>query len=457
MRYGQLMEFRLKDIAQALGATVQGDALIAGWSVDSRSIAPGDLFFALRGPNHDGNAYVDEALRKGAAAAVATSVAEVRSARAPVVLVPDALVALQTLAKWARDQWGGEVIGVTGSAGKTSTKDILAAMLAVTMRVGKTVGNLNNHVGVPLSVLRLPLEAQAAVLELAMNHAGEIRSLCAIARPRIGVVTNVGHAHIEAFDSIEGVALAKRELIESLPSDGIAVLNADDPLVAGFRAVHRGRSITFGLSEGADVRAENVRYNDRGARFSVGGVEFESPLVGRYNVLNLLAGIAAAGLFGLQPEQLTGVVRQLAPSSMRGERSQRDGVLILNDCYNSNPDAVRAMVDVLRETPAKRRIAVLGEMLELGRWSEDLHREVGRYVAKSGIDVLVGIRGAAGFLVDAAKETGQSVGAAIFFPDPEAAGDHLRKIAQPGDVILFKGSRGTHVERALERFLARPN
>ena len=172
--------------------TVESDAPISGWSVDSRSVAPGDLFFALRGPNHDGHAYVEEALRKGAAAAVATSVAEIRSPHAPVLLVPDALVALQTLAGWARDRWGGEVIGVTGSAGKTSTKDIIAAMLAVSMRVGKTIGNFNNHVGVPLSILRLPGEAQAAVLEMGMNHAGEIRDLAAIARPRIGVVTNVG-------------------------------------------------------------------------------------------------------------------------------------------------------------------------------------------------------------------------------------------------------------------------
>jgi UDP-N-acetylmuramoyl-tripeptide--D-alanyl-D-alanine ligase len=455
--YGRLMELRLKDVAQVLGLSVESDAPLTGWSVDSRGIAPGDLFFALQGPNHDGNAYVDEALQKGAAAAVATNSASIRSAHAPVLLVPDALVALQTLAGWARDQWGGEVIGVTGSAGKTSTKDIVAAMLAITMRVGKTIGNLNNHVGVPLSVLRLPREAQAAVLELAMNHAGEIRALASIARPRIGVVTNVGHAHIEAFDSIEGVALAKRELIDALPSDGIAVLNADDPLVAGFRAVHRGRTITFGLSEGADVRAENVRQSERGLLFSVQGVEFESPLVGRHNILNLLAGIAVAGIFGVHPEQLTGVIRQLTPGSMRGERSQRDGIFILNDCYNSNPDAARAMVDVLRETPAKRRIAVLGEMLELGRWSEALHREVGSYVAQCGIDVLVGIRGAASFLVDAAREAGQSADAAFFFPDPEAAGEHLRKIAQPGDAILFKGSRGTHVERALERFLARPN
>jgi len=371
--------------------------------------------------------------------------------------VPDSLVALQKIAAWARNQWNGEVVGVTGSAGKTSTKDVIAEMLAVKMPVAKTIGNFNNHVGVPLSILRLSAEARVAVLEIGMNHAGEIRDLAAIARPRIGVVTNVGHAHMEAFDSIEGVAAAKRELIEALPPDGIAVLNADDPLVARFGDVHKGRTITFGLNDGADVRAEQVEVTSAGARFEVNRIRFESRLLGRHSVLNLLAGIAVAELYGIQPEQLTGVVSGLSAGSMRGQRFVHNDILILNDCYNSNPDAARAMIDVLRETPAKRRIAVLGEMLELGHWAESLHRDVGDYVANCGIDVLVGIRGAARYLVDAARQADHAVDAAFFFPDTTAAGDYLRQIARPGDVILFKGSRGAHVEQALERFLARPN
>jgi UDP-N-acetylmuramoyl-tripeptide--D-alanyl-D-alanine ligase len=446
------MEFRFTDVAQALGFTVESDARITGWSIDSRTVAPGDLFFALRGPNHDGNAYVDEVLGKGAVAAISNI------ARPGAVLtVPDTLEALQATAVWALGKWGGEVIGVTGSAGKTSTKDVIAAMLASRLKVGKTIGNLNNHVGVPLSILRLPCEARVAVLEMGMNHAGEIRALCAMAKPRIGVVTNVGHAHMEAFDSIEGVAAAKRELIESLPENGVAVLNADDPLVSKFVQVHRGRTLTFGINTPADVRAEQVQITDGGVSFQVDGVQFESTLVGRHSVLNILAGFAVASLYGIRPAQLTEVVKNLAASSMRGQRVVHEGVVILNDCYNSNPDAARTMIDVLRDTPAKRRIAVLGEMLELGRWSESLHSDVGSYVAKGGIDVLVGIRGEACHLVDAARQAGLAVDAAFFFPDAGAAGDHLRQIAQPGDVILFKGSRGTHVEHALERFLARPN
>jgi UDP-N-acetylmuramoyl-tripeptide--D-alanyl-D-alanine ligase len=436
-------------VAEALGSPIRSDALILGASVDSRTVQAGDLFIALPGPSHDGNAYVDAAFTKGAVAAIAN-----RPSDGPVLVVQDTLAALQHLAAWARGLWGGDVVGVTGSAGKTSTKDVIAAMLAFAMPVGKTFGNFNNHVGVPLSILRLPGNARVAVLEIGMNHAGEIRELARIAKPRIGVVTNVGHAHMEAFDSIQAVAAAKRELIEALPPDGIAVLNADDPLVAGFRDAHHGRVIAFGLSEGADVRAENVEASIDGVRFSVGGVQFESPLPGKHSVSNLLAGIAVAGIFGIRPDQLTGIVREFLPGSMRGERLRHKGVLILNDCYNSNPDAARVMIDVLRDTPAKRRIAVLGEMLELGRWSESLHHDLGFYVGRTGIDVLVGIRGAASHLVDGAREAGQAVDAAFFFEDPNEAGGQLRQIAREGDVILFKGSRGTHVERALERFLA---
>jgi UDP-N-acetylmuramoyl-tripeptide--D-alanyl-D-alanine ligase len=446
------MEFKLADVAQALGLNFASDVRVTGWSIDSRTIAPGDLFVALRGPNHDGNAYVEEVLHKGAVAAIANE-----SKPGAVLVVDDTLAALQRVSIWALGEWGGEVIGVTGSAGKTSTKDVIAAMLASGMKVGKTIGNLNNHVGVPLSILRLPSEARVAVLEMGMNHGGEIRELCAIAKPRIGVVTNVGYAHIEAFDSIEGIAAAKRELIESLPPDGVAVLNADDRLVSKFGEAHRGRSVTFGMHSEADVRATDVELTDHGVRFRVDDVPFESSLVGRHSVSNILAGIAVGSLYGFRPAQLTEVVKNLAAPPMRGQRLVQEGMTILNDCYNSNPDAARAMIDVLRETPAQRRIAVLGEMLELGRWSESLHREVGCYLAKSGIDVLVGIRGEACHLVDAAKQAGLAVDAAFFFPDAPAAGEHLRKMARRGDVILFKGSRGVHVERAMERLLARPN
>jgi UDP-N-acetylmuramoyl-tripeptide--D-alanyl-D-alanine ligase len=420
---------------------------IAGWSIDSRTIAARDLFFALRGPQHDGHEYVQAVMEKGAAGAVV----ENGPARGVLLIVEDTLAALQKLAVWARSHWGGQVVAVTGSAGKTTTKDVIAHLLAAEMPVGKTIGNLNNHVGVPLSILRLPDECRVAVLEMGMNHAGEIRELARMARPYVGVVTNVGYAHVEAFGSIEAVALAKRELIEELPSGGVAVLNADDRLVAAFREIHGGRVVTFGLSEGADVRAEEVELGTASVTFRYRKIPFESPLVGRHGLLNVLAGLAVAKVFDVPPERLRDAVRTLEPAKMRGERLERNGIVIWNDSYNSNPEAARAMLDVLRQTPANRRIAVLGEMLELGQSAEPLHREIGKYVAARGIDVLLGIRGAARFMVDEAVRAGLSESAAYFFEDPTTAGDFLRGLVRDGDAILFKGSRGVRVEQALER------
>jgi UDP-N-acetylmuramoyl-tripeptide--D-alanyl-D-alanine ligase len=444
------MRIPVQHVARALGSEANSGAVVTGWSVDTRTIQPGDAFFALRGPNHDGNQHVADALEKGAAMAVVDRDVTVSGL---AIRVTDALIALQQLAGWARDRWGGEVIGITGSAGKTTTKEAIARMLAVRGPVGKTTGNFNNHVGVPLSLLGIPDEARVAAIEIGMNHAGEIRELAHIAKPSIGVVTNAGSAHIESFDSIDGVAAAKRELIEALPADGIAVLNADDARVRDFGRVHPGRVVTFGLSETAEVRAEEVTFRPDGARFRVCDTWFETRLAGRHGISNLLAGIAVAGLRGIRPGELVDVVRGFEPGKMRGTRFEREGILIFDDCYNANPDAVRAMLDVLRDAPAQRRIAVLGEMLELGRWAEPLHREVGNYVASGGVSVLIGIRGVARQLVDAAIEGGLKTDAAFFFDEPESAGQYLKTIARRGDAILFKGSRGTHVEKALERFL----
>jgi len=452
------MKFSLRAVADALGVSLPAnpDVMVTGWSVDSRTLQPGDLFFALRGPVNDGHAHIAEVFEKGAAAAV---VEEAIGLEGRVLRVDDTLRALQQLAAWARREWRGDVVAVTGSAGKTTTKDVIAEMLATGMATAKNQGNLNNHVGLPLSLLRLEETARVAVLEMGMNHAGEIRDLAAIARPDVGVVTNVGYAHIENFDSVEGIAAAKRELIEALGDGGTAVLNADDERVAAFADGHHGRTILFGQSPDAQVRAEDVEYargdGSPGVRFRVGAVHFESALTGRHSVSNVLAGIAVAGVYGVPPERLKEKVQQLTPGKMRGERLQHNGVLIFNDCYNSNPDAVRAMLEVVRDTPARRRIAVLGEMLELGRWAEPLHRDVGNYAAVCGFDVLVGIRGAACYMVDAVKRAGLTADAAFFFDDPEEAGRLVRTLAQPGDVILFKGSRGVHVEHALEEFLSK--
>lgn len=441
------MRLSLDAIAEMIGASPVGsEGTAEGWSVDSRTLNPGDCFFALRGPKNDGHQHVEAAFSRGASVAI---VEEDVPAHGPKLIVPDSLAALQILAAKARQRWGNLVVGVTGSAGKTTTKDTIAALLSVGFRTGRTVGNLNNHVGLPISLLRIEDDAHAAVLEMGMNHAGEIRDLARIAKPNLGVVTNVGFAHVENFDDgIDCIARAKKELIDELPADGIAILNADDPRVRTFGTGRK--TILFGFAEDAEVRAEDVKLLPEGAHFRCLGVQFESPLAGRHGVSNVLAGIAVAHAMGIAPNRLTEAVHHLVPGKMRGEREHWHGVTVINDSYNANPEAMRSMLELLRDTPAQRRIAVLGEMLELGREAESLHRGIGHFAAAQGIDALLGIRGAARFLVDEARKT-LSGSAAYFFDSVEDAGDFLRTMVRPGDAVLFKGSRGVGVERALER------
>ena len=444
------MKLLLSELASAMGAEAAPPWEAAGYSIDSRTIAATDLFFALRGEKQDGHAFVADVLATGAAAVVEPGYA----GEGRLLRVPDVLVALQASARYARKKWGGKVIAVTGSAGKTTTKDIVAELLGTALRVGKTTGNFNNHIGLPLSLLRIPDDAAAAVIEIGMNHAGEIQTLAEIARPDIAVVTNVGTAHVENFSSgIDGVALAKRELVESLSPAGVAILNADDERVRTFGSVHPGRTVSFGTSAGADVRAVDVRLSDSGVSFGVDGVQFESGLLGLHGIRNILAGIAVAQVLGVEAATLVDAVAGLRPAKMRGQRFQHRGITIFDDCYNSNPDAAKTMLELLRDTTAQRRIAVLGEMLELGQWSEPLHRDVGSFAVRCRVDVLAGIRGVARSMVQSAIEQGLGEDAAFFFETPVEAGQWLQGVARTGDAILFKGSRGTHVEVALAKFM----
>jgi UDP-N-acetylmuramoyl-tripeptide--D-alanyl-D-alanine ligase len=433
-----------------------GSVEAASYSTDSRTIESGALFFALSGPSHDGHDHVAAAIARGAVAAV---VARYIEDAGPQLIVNDTLTALQAIALAARLHWGDDekrgVIAITGSAGKTITKEAVAAVLSTAFRVGKTSGNYNNHIGVPLSILNLPDDCAAAVIEIGMNHAGEIRDLAKIALPRIGIVTNAGSAHIEAFDSMEGIALAKRELIEALPADGIAILNADDERVREFSEVHPGRSILYGISEAAEIRATEIAWSESGScDFAIAGVgRFHCQLPARGGLMAVLAALATAHVFGLDLTALRETIANLTPPKMRLQRIVRDGLTIWNDCYNSNPEAACMMLELLAHTASGRRIAVLGEMLELGKMSEELHARVGLHAVQLEVSVLVGIRGAARHLVDAARGAGLSAGAAYFFDDPVTAGQFLKTIVRPGDTLLFKGSRGTRVELALEELL----
>jgi len=428
-----------------------------GYSIDTRTILPGELFFAVKGERLDGHDYVAAALEKGAIAAVVQKNEMHRYPdEARLLAVDDTLTALQTLATAVRKLWGKPLVGVTGSAGKTTTKEAIAHVLSSRFHVLKSEGNFNNHFGLPLMLLKLEAEHDVAVIEMGMSHAGEIRALAKIAQPEIGVVTNVAPVHLEFFDSIAGIARAKYELIESLPTSGTAVLNADDEYVSQFGRDFKGKVIKYGTSGTADVRSENVRTRGaEGSDFDVvvaGGREHARlPLVGEHNILNALAAISVGLARGLKPAEAIAALATLAPPDKRGQVLQLGNITVINDCYNSNPKALRAMVDALAAMNAGRRIVVAGEMLELGPAGEEMHRAAGQHVAEKKIDVLVGVRGLAQAMVDGAQRSGAE---AKFVATPEEAGEWLAREAREGDVVLLKASRGVKLEKALETWKA---
>ncbi len=454
------MNLSLSKIAEFLSASgdFPREQIAHGYSIDSRTVGAGELFFAVKGERLDGHDFVAAALERGAVAAVVRKDQLHRfPGNAKLLAVGDTLIALQTLATGVRKLWGKPLIGVTGSAGKTTTKEAIAHVLASKFRVLKSEGNFNNHFGLPLMLLRLQPDHDLAVIEMGMSHAGEIRALAKIAQPDIGVVTNVAPVHLEFFDSIAGIARAKYELVESLPSTGTAVLNADDEYVSQFGRDFKGRVIKYGVNAIADVRAENIHScGAEGSQFDVlaAGTREHAilPLVGEHNVLNALAAVSVGLACGMKPAESVAALATLKPADKRGEVLQLGNITVINDCYNSNPKALKAMVDALSAMKAARTIVVAGEMLELGPAGEELHRESGRYIGEKKIDVLLGVRGLAQALVDSANRAGTH---AEFVATPEQAGEWLARETRDGDVVLLKASRGVKLERALETWQAK--
>jgi UDP-N-acetylmuramoyl-tripeptide--D-alanyl-D-alanine ligase len=454
------MKLTLGQIADWIHAEGEFDsgAEALGYSIDSRTIGAGELFFAVKGERVDGHDFVEAAMANGAVAAVVSQrwlvpadFDECRLLRVPDECEDCVLEAMQTVANRVRRAWGKRVVGVTGSAGKTTTKECIATVLGAKFRVLKTEGNLNNHFGLPLTLLRLEREDEVAVLEMGMNHAGEIRALAKIAEPDWAVVSNVAGVHLEFFeDGIEGIARAKYELVESLPGDGVAFLNGDDERVKEFGRGMGERAVLYGTGEGCAVRA--VEVEDHGLRGTEFVIEIDAErhamtlrLPGRHNVMNALAAFAVGRRIGVEQFDAIGALERMRPTEKRGNVVEWRGAEIVNDTYNSNPRALEAMVEALRKTEAKRRIVVAGEMLELGPRGGGMHRLSGE--AMEGVDCVVGVRGLAKELVDGARTVGI---AAEFVETPEMAGEWMRENLREGDVVLLKASRGVRLERALD-------
>jgi UDP-N-acetylmuramoyl-tripeptide--D-alanyl-D-alanine ligase len=455
------MKLKAEEIAAAVQArrlNAASSIVASGYSIDSRTLAAGECFIAIRGPNFDGHDFIGAALRQGAALVIASE--DTKSPiepNWPVIRVDDTLSALQRLANFTRRKWGKTVIAITGSTGKTTTKEITSLLLQAHFRIFKSAGNFNNDFGLPLSILKLAEEYEIAVLELGMSRAGEIQRLSRIAEPNIGVVTNVRPVHLENFRSMQAIALAKRELIESLPADGVAVLNNDDRRVRKFARVFPGKVLTFGIEAAAAYRASEIRsLGLKGQEFRLDhkaqGHRLRLPLIGEHNVQNALPAIAVAHDLGVGFETIGQSLSALKPAAGRGELLRfHDGFTVLNDSYNSNPAAMDAVIAFLKTlTGFKRKILVAGEMLELGPDAEQFHRDCGKLAAAARIDRIVGVRGLAEFITRAAQEQGRLPAETPFFADSAAAGEWLTREVMDGDFVVVKGSRGIRTEKVIE-------
>ncbi len=441
--------------ARTMGGALEGPAgMFTGVSIDSRTLAPGDLFFAIRGPRFDGHTFVPAAFRAGAAGVVVERGYD-RREEAPggfLIRVPDPTESLGALAREQRLESGARIVAITGSLGKTTTKEAAAAAIGASRSVFRSLGNLNNQWGLPLSLLAREDE-EVGVVELGMSAPGEIRTLTRIAVPDCGVVTTIAEAHLEFFGSVAAIAAAKGELFEALPAGATAVVNADDDLVLSQADRFAGRHVTYGFSEGVDVRGWDYNSLGGGIEFAVSA--FGGPAVGvscllrgRHNASNVLAGLAAATVLDVPLDDAAAAVSNLKPLPGRGQRIALDnGAVLVDETYNSSPRALKALLLELRMEPAPRRILVIGDMLELGEDAVRLHRECGHFACSMDLDLTIGVGSLGNEMAKAMSEVGERV---EFAEDPEEAAKLLKSELTAGDLVLLKASRAVGMERAVE-------
>jgi UDP-N-acetylmuramoyl-tripeptide--D-alanyl-D-alanine ligase len=466
----ELLPLTAADIVAATGGRLlRGEALqpIDGIAIDSRAVARGDLFFAIRGERFDGHTFVTDALAHGATGAVVDEAPAVpragESRPAPLLIqVADTTRALQDLARDVRRRAGAKVVAITGSAGKTTTKEVAAEFLSARYRVFRNTGNLNNHIGLPLSLLELRTRPDVAVVELGMNHPDEIRTLVGIAEPDVRVWTNVGDAHLGFFESADAIADAKAEILEQAARGTVLVANANDPRVLERTAGFVGRVVTFGIGAGADVDATNVEHRGLDGTAAdvstpAGSARIETPLLGLGNLANVLAATAVALEFDVPLAEIARRAAGLRAARHRGELLRLPGGLtLIDDSYNSSPAALkRTLETVAAAAGSARKVAVLGEMLELGAHAERLHEECGRAAAASGLDLLIAVGGAAArALARAAVDAGMSPDRVSLVASKEDAEALALQRMRPGDLVLVKGSRGVGLDRVVDRLKA---
>ena len=440
-----------RDIANMTGGQVVqgGDVVSSSVVIDSREVKPDSVFFAIKGDRLDGHQFVDQALQT-ARGAVVSSVPENLPAGKGVVRVGDTTVALQMLARAIRRQMDFKLVGVTGSAGKTTTKEMIATLAATERRTFKSWGNFNNLIGCPLCIDNTPDDAEIVVSEMGMNHKGEIAQLAGLTRPDVGVYTNIAPVHIEFFGTVEKIAEAKRELLENLKDGGTVIVNADNQHVVNISRDYSGPKKTYGIDHDADYRATSIRERGLlGTHFTLEAEgqrrEMDLVLPGRHNLDNLLAAIATARAIGISWEGIERGVKDVKPAYHRGVIVPWRGATIYDDTYNSNPYALTRTLELMSQADVKgRRIAVIGDMLELGDKELDYHREAGRAIPKD-VDAVIGVGKRSQSLLEGAREAGhQNV---HHFPDAETAGEFVRDFVREGDLVLIKASRGIGLDK----------
>lgn len=445
---------RLTEIAGAMGSATLSDAEISDICIDSRSISPGCLFFAIKGENFDGHDFVRTVLDMGAAAAVCSRA--VNGVEKPIIMVKDTRIALMQLAAYNRAKYDIPVVGLTGSVGKTTTKNMIAAVLSTQYNTLATEGNLNNDIGVPRMCLRMNSSHDAAVLEMGMSHFGEISRLTKIVQPTVGLITNIGVSHIENLGSREGILKAKLEILDGMKENAPLVVNGDDDMLVSGTELLTRRVIMYGIeNENADCRAVDIVQTEQSISFKLkyrqASYNVELPVIGLHNVYNALAAFVCGVLAGVKPAMCVEGLRGYVPDGRRQKIVNKYSMTFIEDCYNASPDSISASLAVLQGMKCRgRRIAVLGDMLELGSYTRKAHHECGVLAARRDVDILLAYGTNAIYYIEGAGADVKS----RLYDDKKTLAEDLAGILREGDTVLFKASRGMKLEEVIEKLYA---